>query len=103
MEQKVNHSIPVLKQKFFSLIQENRYSEQYRYYLRLRFTALETYMSQNSCHDYSPEIGEQFISDFRKINTPSTGDLYQQGQRCLLWVQFYGAPFEEHLNNAIRF
>lgn len=66
MEQKVNHTIPALKQKFFSLIQENRYSEQYRYYMRLRFASLEAYMSRNSCHNYSPEIGEQFISDFIK-------------------------------------
>lgn len=66
MEQKVNHTIPALKQKFFSLIQENRYSEQYRYYMRLRFASLEAYMSRNSCHNYSSEIGEQFISDFIK-------------------------------------
>lgn len=66
MEQKVNHTIPVLKQKFFSLIQENQYSEQYQYYLRLRFAALEAYMAQNSCQDYSPKTGEQFISDFIK-------------------------------------
>ena len=46
MEQKVNHTIPALKQKFFSLIQENRYSEQYRYYMRLRFASLEAYMSR---------------------------------------------------------
>lgn len=66
MEQKVNHTIPVLKQKFFSLIQENHYSEQYQNYLRFRFAALESYMILNSCHDYSPEIGERFISDYIK-------------------------------------
>ncbi len=66
MEQKVKQSIPVLKQKFFSLIQENHYSEQYQNYLRFRFAALESYMVQNGCHDYSPEIGQQFISDFNK-------------------------------------
>lgn len=42
MEQKVKQSIPVLKQKFFSLIQENHYSEQYQNYLRFRFAALES-------------------------------------------------------------
>lgn len=66
MEQKVNYTIPVLKQKFFSLIQENHYSEQYQNYLRFRFAALESYMAQNGCYDYSPEIGEQFICDFNK-------------------------------------
>ena len=66
MKQKSNSTFSALKQKFLSMIQENQYSEQYQYYLRLRFTALETYMAQNSCQDYSPEIGEQFISDFTK-------------------------------------
>lgn len=66
MEQKVRQSIPVLKQKFFSLIQENHYSEQYQNYLRFRFAALESDMVQNGCHDYSTEIGEQFISAFNK-------------------------------------
>lgn len=66
MEQKVNITIPDLKQKFFSLVQENHYSEQYQNYLRFRFAALESYMAQNGCYDYSPEIGEQFISDFNK-------------------------------------
>ncbi len=66
MEQKSNHAIPALKQRFFSLIQENQYSEQYQKYLRFRFAALESYMIQNGCHDYSHEIGEQFLSDFNK-------------------------------------
>lgn len=66
MEQKENHAIPVLKQRFFSLIQENHYSEQYQHFLRFRFAALESYMAQNGCYDYSPEIGEQFIRDFNK-------------------------------------
>ena len=97
MEQKVNHSIPVLKQKFFSLIQENRYSEKYRYYLRLRFTALETYMSQNSCHDYSPEIGEQFISDFIK-NRDIEKSTRQALETFINKVNdaFYGCSFMAH-------
>lgn len=66
MEQKIIQSVPVLKQKFFSMLQKNRYSEQYQYYMQLRFASLETYMRQKGCHDYSPEIGEQFISDFIK-------------------------------------
>lgn len=66
MEQKVNKTIPDLKQKFFSRVQENRYSDQYQSFLRFRFAALESYMVQNGCYDYSPEIGEQFISDFNK-------------------------------------
>lgn len=66
MEQKVNHTVPALKQKFFSLIRENHYSERYQNYLRFRFAALESYMIQNNCHDYSPEVGERFIYDFMK-------------------------------------
>ncbi len=66
MEQKVNHAISTLKQKFFSLIQESHYSESYQHYLRFRFAALESYMTQNGCYDYSPEIGERFIYDFNE-------------------------------------
>lgn len=66
MKQKSNSTFSALKQKFLSMIRENQYSEQYQYYLRLRFAALETYMARNSCQNYSPEIGEQFISDFTR-------------------------------------
>ena len=66
MKHNLSSTFSALKQGFFSMIQENQYSEQYQYYLRLRFATLETYMTQNDCHDYSPEIGEQFVSDFSK-------------------------------------
>ena len=105
MEQKVNHSIPVLKQRFCSMIQENRYSEQYQYYLRLRFAALETYMTQNNHHDYSPEIGEQFVSDFIKNR-----DIEKSTHRALKTFinkvndAFYGRGFMAyHSNNAAAF
>lgn len=97
MDQKLNHTIPALKQKFVLLIQEHQYKESYQFYLKRRFAELESYMKQNNYPDYSPEIGQRFISEI--METRDVGKATQNSLNA--FVNKVNDAFCEH-NFIIR-
>ncbi|SHK96481.1 hypothetical protein SAMN02745243_04085, partial [Hespellia stercorisuis DSM 15480] len=58
MQQVAQPMLCELKDQLFLQLDANQYSEFYKYYFRIRFVALEKFMSQNGLTDYSDEVGK---------------------------------------------
>ena len=55
MQQVTKPTLYELKEQLFQQVNANQYSESYKYYFKIRFIALEKFMSQNGLADYSEE------------------------------------------------
>ena len=63
--------IPDLRQRFFKVVSEKNYSEQYQNYFRIRFNSLETYMNERGVKYYTPAIGSDFLEEFLRSRSDS--------------------------------
>ena len=64
MQQVTKPTLYELKEQLFQQVNANQYSESYKYYFKIRFIALEKFMSQNGLADYSEEVGQSFLEDY---------------------------------------
>lgn len=65
-----------LKEQIFQQLDVNQYSESYKYYFRIKFVALDKFMSQNGLTDYSGEVGKSFLEDYRRTRNVSQSTMY---------------------------
>lgn len=76
MQQVTQPMLCELKDQLFLQLDANQYSEFYKYYFRIRFVALEKFMSQNGLTDYSDEVGKSFLEDYRRTKNVSQSTMY---------------------------
>ncbi|ANU48775.1 hypothetical protein ADH76_27270 [Enterocloster clostridioformis] len=76
MQQVTKPTLCELKEQLFQQVDANQYSEFYKYYYRIKFVALEKFMSQNGLADYSGEVGKSFLEDYRRTRNVSQSTLY---------------------------
>lgn len=57
-------SMNELRKAFFNVVSKNEYSKHYQGLLRMRFNSLEKYMKTENISQYTPEIGNAFVTDF---------------------------------------
>lgn len=76
MQQVTKPTLCELKEQLFQQVDANQYSECYKYYFRIRFVALEKFMSQNGLADYSDEVGKSFLEDYRRTRNVSRSTMY---------------------------
>lgn len=71
MQQIIQPMLYELKEQIFQQLDVNQYSESYKYYFRIKFVALDKFMSQNGLTDYSGEVGKSFLEDYRRTRNVS--------------------------------
>lgn len=76
MQQVTKPTLCELKEQLFQQVNANQYSESYKYYFKIRFIALEKFMSQNGLADYSEEVGQSFLEDYRRTRNVSQSTMY---------------------------
>lgn len=76
MQQVTQTTFCELKDQIFQQLDANQYSESYKYYFRIRFVALEKFMSQNGLADYSEDVGKSFLENYRRTRNVSQSTMY---------------------------
>ena len=76
MQQVTQPTLCELKEQIFQQLDANQYSESYKYYFRIKFVALDKFMSQNGLTDYSDEVGKSFLENYRCTKNVSQSTMY---------------------------
>lgn len=76
MQQVTQPTLCELKEQIFQQLDANQYPESYKYYFRIKFVALDKFMSQNGLTDYSDEVGKSFLEDYRRTKNISQSTMY---------------------------
>lgn len=75
MQQVTQLTLCELKELLFQQLNENQYSDYYKYFFKIRFSALEKFMSKNGISYYSKKVGESFLEDYHQTRNVSSSTM----------------------------